>query len=196
MPEVTSGLYKVTLVQSFAAQIIINTFYFTENLDRDDQQLLCAKAFDETILPAMASVQSQNLTYSEIIVDNPTGTLAAVSFVPTTTAGTEVGLNMPSFVAATIKLSRTTKETRNGSKRVGGMTEENVVGNGFIAGFLTQLQGLADVFADDISTVGAILHPVILKTRNADTDPFIVNPIAAGIASPVTSSQVSRKAPN
>ncbi len=193
MPVIDTGLYKVTLKQTFAGQIIFNTFFYEETLGRDDEQDVCATAFDDDMIPAIRLIQSVNLTYDEIMVDNVTGNLAAVAIAPLLTAGLVVGDNMNSFTAAGFRLVRTTKDTRNGSKRIAGMVEQALVGNGFTASFLADLQTFAPSLAANISDIGAIFKPVIARENVVIPVTWTVNEVAAGLASSIVTSQVSRK---
>jgi len=193
MPEVTSGLYKVTFKQTFNSQECYNTFWYLENLERDDHQEDCAEAFDEDILPEMKLIQSTGVAYKEITVENVTGDLADAVFVPTTAAGVTTGTKQQSFVAAGFKRVRTTKETRNGAMRVTGLTEDDTTGNQYEAAYVTLIDAFAIILGAQIGIVGALFDPVIVKTRVSEEDPWVVNPIAVVTAQSNPTSQVSRK---
>lgn len=194
MAIITSGLYKVTFKQLYISQRIINTFWYESTLGLDDLQDVCSTAFDTDILPAMKLVQSSSLAYSEIIVDNVTGDLAPVSLTPTTSAGTTLGTPQQSYVAAGFKRVRTTKDTRNGSMRIAGLTEDDTTGNGFEAAYKALLETFADVLEAQISDVGGIFDPVIVKSRPLGTEPWVTNAISSVAVKGQPTSQVSRKA--
>lgn len=194
MPTVTSGVYKITLKMSLNAQVIFNTFHYLETLERDDQQANAADALDEDIIPGMSLVQATGLTYTEIRAENLTGTLADAIKVPTTTAGTTLGTRQQSYVAAGFKRARTTKETRNGSMRIGGLTEDDTTANLYEAAYITLLNTLAVTLGTQIGVVGALFDLVILKTRPLGTEPFVVNPVSVVTRDANPTTQTSRKA--
>lgn len=193
MPLVSSGLYKVTLEQEYLNQLCLNTFYFQSTLNLDDVQDLCADAFNETLMPFIADALSLSVLFENIRAENVTGTLADVNLTPTVTQGVVIGLVTSSFVAATIRLDRTTKETRNGSKRFTGMVEENINGQRFENPFIAILDNLAVGLAAQISTVGAIFDPVIARAPVSPETDWTINNVASAQASEDVSSQVSRK---
>lgn len=193
MPVITTGLYKVILEQTFSAQVIINTFWFEHTLGDDDDQELCATAFDEDLVAVIAGITNPSLSYVAIRAQNVTGDLADFVLTPTVTAGTLAGLAMNSFTAAGIRLNRTTKETRNGQKRFCGMSEEFALSQVWTAGFITNLEFLAGKLADQISTVGAIFNPVIARQDPITPTNWIVNAVASATVNADITSQISRK---
>lgn len=193
MPTVTSGLYKLTFEQEYLNQITLNVHFFQNGLDLDDLQQECGDAFDEDLVPLYADVQNLSVIYENIRVDNVTGDLADVNVDPTIANGTVVGAASTSFVAATIRLDRTTKETRNGSKRVAGMVEENTNGQTWTGAFKLILDDLATGMAADISTVGGVFRPVIARPPSIAEPLWTINDVASALASNDVSSQVSRK---
>lgn len=162
-------------------------------LELDDLQDVCADAFDLDILPAMKLVQSEGLDYTEIVVDNVTGDLAPFSLTPTTASGTTLGTKQQSYVAAGFKRVRTTKDTRNGSMRIAGLTEDDTTGNGYEAAYKALLETFAGVLEDQISAVGGIFDPVIVKTKVLPEDDWVTNDISAVTVKGQPTSQVSRK---
>lgn len=193
MPTTAVGLYKVVLEQEYLNQIVLNTFYFQNALDTDDLQEECSHAFDLDLLPTIATIQSTSVVYQNIRVENVTGSLADFNLTPTTAAGGVAGLVAASFIACTIRLNRTTKETRNGSKRFAGMVEENMNGQTFLGAYVVTLDALAVVLAGTIDDPGGIFRPVIAR---APVDPEVlwtINDVASGTASSDVKSQVSRR---
>ena len=193
MTVITAGLYKVTLHQEFSAQAVQNVFFYEHTLASDDEQEECATAFDEDLLPALKLIQSVDISYVTIRAANVTGTLADFIKEPATLTGVLTGSALNSFTAASIRLNRTTKETRNGQKRFAGMTEENAFGQNWTASYSALLDTFAIVLASQISTVGAIFNPVIARQDPITPANWTVNPIAGASASGQVSSQTSRK---
>lgn len=112
--------------------------------------------------------------------------------------------HLPTFVSAGFTLARDTAETKNGSKRVGGVVEE-VVSDGVYtdATFLTRLGAAADAFVANI-TSGAVVEwffPVIVKRifdgdsyrLPANTTEAIVNLVVDALFSVIPTTQNSRK---
>ena len=193
MPIITQGLYKVILEQTYSAQTLLNTFFYLQSLGADDEQDLCAQAFDEDILPVLKDIQHSSLGYDNIRVVNVTGTLADFNRTPVTTDGVLTGVAVNSFTAVGIRLNRTTKETRNGQKRFAGQSEEVLNNQSFTAGYLTNVELVSDALVADISTVGGIFEPVIARQSKIDPLDWIINPVASGTVNDFVTSQVSRK---
>jgi len=162
--SVTSvGLYEVVLEQAFFGQVILNVFHYLSNTSDDDVQELCATAFDEDVLLAVSNIQSTNIVYKTVRANNLTGVLADATVIPSISTGAIVGTVVADFVACAFRYNRVEKATRNGSKRFGGMTEEVLEGGGFTAAYDTTAIATAVVLGTDISTVGGVFTPVILR---------------------------------
>lgn len=193
MTQISSGLYKVTLRQIYTAQIVFNVFWFVENVGLDDKQQECLDAFNEDLLPVLDNYQINTLDYDEVIVDNVTGDLAPLVGVPAVASGSASGTELPSFVALAVKLNRTTKETRNGAKRICGQLEENVTGNFFDTAYSATFPALETALGSDITTVGGIFHPVIVRPPVAPSVLWTTNDVLSAIANRQITTQNSRK---
>ncbi len=194
MPVITAGLYQVILEQDYRGQTVLNSFFFEENLGSDDEQELCAQAFDEDLLIALAPIQHTSVVYISIRAKNVTGDLADFVRTPTTSAGTLVGLPLSSFIAAGIRLNRTTKETRNGQKRFCGATEEAMAVQSWDPTYLTVLETLGLALVAPITTVGGIFNPVIARQDPIIPTNWTTNPVQSHTVRSTVTSQVSRKA--
>jgi hypothetical protein len=193
MPIITSGLYKVTLEQTYRGITCYNTYFYLNTLGMDDEQETCAQAFDEDVLTNQALAQHTSVVYDAIRVENVTGDLADYVRVPSTSVGELVGTPLNSFTAAGIRLNRTTKETRNGQKRVCGQTEEVATAQSWEASYLAILDNLGLAFSQRISTTGGLFDPVIARQDTVDPDNWIINPVASYTVNAQITSQVSRK---
>lgn len=193
MALITEGLYQIILEQSYGGQTVLNRFWYENTLGSDDEQDKAAEAFDEDVLPGLSLIQNTGVSYVKITAKNVTGDLADHVMTPTTTAGTLVGNHLPSFIAASYRLHRTTKETRNGGKRFCGAREEDVAAQLWIAAYFSALGTFAGVLIADISVVGGIFSPVIGRFNPLTPTQWTSNPIATASASQIVSSQVSRK---
>lgn len=192
MPTTNSGIYEVVLEQTYGAEIVKNVFHYLHTLGNDDEQQECADAFDEDALASIASIANDLIKYTEIRVANLTGLLADVSIVPSIAEGDVSGAVMPSFVSCPFRYIRSSKETRNGAKRFGGITEENITGNNFLPAFFTAMQAIENVLAGQIDVVGAIFEPIILRKPDV-AGVFTYNEVANVIAVDRVTTQNSRK---
>lgn len=193
MPQTNSGLYKVILEQTYQNKSIFNVFAYIHSLGQDDQQDLCAQAFDEDVMSPMSIMQSINLTYDTIRCVNITGALADDVITPTESAGDVIGADAASFISCSFRYNRETKDTRNGSKRLAGMVEENMVGVGFEAPFFSNMGVFAIVLGADISTVGGVFTPIILGKETLTPGTWLYNSLVSVQALNRQTSQVSRK---
>ncbi len=164
MPQVNSGIYELILEQDYFGADILNVFHYRQTGGVDDEQEKCANAFDVDIMPEIAVILNDDLKFNNIRVANLTGNLADFSITPSQVDGDVTGAVMADFIACSYRLNRTTKDTRNGSKRFCGMVEENIVGGGFTAAYVADLDLLADVLETTIAGgTGAIFEPIILR---------------------------------
>lgn len=192
MPTATSGLYEVILDQSYGTEKVKNVFHYLHTLGDDDLQDLCGLAFDEDVMAGLAALLNVVLTFDEIRCANITGELADVTRIPSENNGDVTGDASPAMVACSFRYQRTTKETRNGGKRFCGMVEGNINVNTFESAYFTAMQAVATTLATDISTVGGIFSPVILRKPDIE-GVWLYNDVANVIALNRVTTQNSRK---
>jgi len=132
---VTAGLYEVSLFQEYFGEVCLNTFYYLSNAGANDGQEELATLFDTLVLPYLPLVQNPSVFYTNIRVTPIFGTGVEENRIPTTANGSLTGQALPSFVALSLRLLRSTNELRSGWKRFVGLTEE-VVGASSLAGSL------------------------------------------------------------
>lgn len=192
MPTTTVGLYEVTLEQTASGQQIRNVWHYLATLGQDDEQDLVADAFDETIMTDLAGIINSSVAFDLIRVANLTGIEADAVQSPSQGSGNVVGLNMTPVMAASFRMNRTTKETRNGSKRFAGLIEENVQGTTFAPAYLVDLQAFESLLAGQISTVGLLADPVILHKPDV-AGVWTYNEVASVTALNRVTTQNSRK---
>lgn len=193
MPTVTAGLYEVVLEQVYYGQSMKNVFHYIATLNQDDDQDKVAVAFDTTILEELSYIQSAAVLYTEIRVANLTGFLADFSMTPTIPDGAVVGDVCADFVAIPFRYVRTSKETRNGSKRFAGLTEANAEVGGFTSAFFTQMTALAVFLGGQISGGGIVCDPVILHKPDI-SGVWLFNEVANVLPLNRQTTQNSRKA--
>ena len=192
MGTTTTGLYEVVLEQTYFQENFKNVFHYLATLGQDDDQDLIADAFNTDVLPGISTFQSTDIVYDEIRVANLTGLLADFSLVPTVPNGVIIGDPMANFVAIPFRYVRTSKETRNGAKRFGGLTEGDAFGGGFTPTFFAAMQLQAPTLAGQISTTGIIAEPVILRKPDV-AGVWTYNDVSTVIALNRITSQNSRK---
>jgi len=193
MPTTDAGIYRVILEQTFQGKTIFNVFGYLHTLGQDDEQDLCAQAFDEDIVPECALIQTDELTYDTIRAINVTGTLADEVISPATGSGTLSGAEVAGFIGCSFRYNRETKDTRNGAKRFAGILEADMIGVGFEAAYFAKMGVLAGHLSTDISTVGGIFTPIILGKETATPGTWTYNTIVSVQALNRQTSQVSRK---
>lgn len=179
MPTATTGIYELVLEQTYLGQIVTNVFHYLHTLGANDAQAACINAFEDDVMAPISLVQSNNLDYTNIRCANLTGFLADVNVVPTVTSGTLGGFDAASFIAVPLRYARTTKDTRNGSKRLSGMLEENMEEQGWSVSYIALMNTLATVLGTDIAFPGDIFAPIILKKPPAAGPTYTFNDVFA-----------------
>ncbi len=193
MPTSTSGIYELVLEQTYLGQKILNVFHYLNTLDMDDLQTECGTAFDEDVLDAVADLQVDGLVYDNIRVANLTGTGADIFVTPSIPDGNIAGDDAAGFVAAPFRYNRTTKETRNGAKRFAGVTENVMVDDKFETTYFATMQVTALVLAAQMSTVGGLFDPIILRKPPTAGPTFTYNEVLSVSALNRQTTQSSRK---
>ncbi len=193
MPVTSVGLYEIVLEQLYFGDINLNVFHYLSNTSDDDAQELASLAFDEDVMAALAVIQSDNLVYTNIRCKNITGNLADFNRIPSQVDGDVAGADAAGFVGAGFRYNRTTKETRNGGKRFSAMVEENITGGTFTVAYNIDLDALAVVLSAEISTVGQVLSPVILRKPDDGAGNWTYNVLQSAVNLNRVTTQNSRK---
>lgn len=193
MPTTPIGIYEVTLKATYQGQVVLNVFNYLDLAALDDKQDILATAFDTAVLPSIQTLQNTGVLYTDIVCANLTGIMADVTIPPTTSGGSVIGEDMASFVACSFRYNRVTKETRNGSKRFCGMTEENAGATGFIAAYITVMTTASVVFLANVMGGGSSFAPIILKKPPAVGPVYTYNSVANVQVLNRQSTQNSRK---
>ena len=194
MPSVVNELFKVTMSGSYVSQVWNNVFWYYNTTGVGNLNLPnVADSFDSEVTPDMAAAMNANVTLTNIRVAHVNGELADYNRTPSVTSGTNAGADCPPFIAAGIRLLRTTKETRNGYKRIVGMVEEDMTATTWLGGYQTLLSNLATAIEEALDMGGSLdnLDPVIVRTVTPTS--WVYNPLAGTqiVARPTT--QNSRK---
>lgn len=184
-------LYRLKDFQSMAGQQILNVYYFEQTLGSGGAEALNI-AFTLDVLPAVRNMQSASLVHTILESEN----LDDVADFDTVTLGALPGNRDPEFaplfVAYSFIMQRTTKATRHGHKRIGGVGDSNVVDGEANATVLPHLTAYADLFPGPITDVLGNEYMLVIIRNPDDPGTRIVNPVSDAAYQRVT-SQNTRK---
>lgn len=199
-------ILQVQHVYTVLGEVCRNVFYYEIGPSDTTSQLATPYAnwFAANIAPEYQVFLADDNTHDRIIVDNLTNGL---DFGEATTdlAGAVVGDPLPSFVALNVTLQRTSKLTRNGSKRFSGFVETALTQQNWTlpAGAVTAVNNICATSLSDSDFLGLgttmDLNQVIVgRTKNAsnvyELDLSKINNIGGILQNPIATSQRTRKA--
>lgn len=194
MPTVTNDLFKVILSGTYFSQEwhAVHWYYNFAGVGTLNLGDVAQDYNDETMSQWGAACNT-DVTFTNIRVVHVNGTLADVNLTPTVTVGLLAGSANPPFIAASIRLNRTTKETRNGWKRIIGSVEESMGALSWAGSYITLLNALGTAFMAPLSMGGALnnLVPVIVRTVTPTT--WVYNDVASVQVINQPTTQNSRK---
>lgn len=172
----TNDIIRIVALGTYLNQEISNVFFYkigagsTGALIPEAWLTDWATLFEFEVLASLAT----SLTYNRLVFDNLTDGLEFADVVIDINGG-RLGDPLPSSVAMGVKLARTTKVTRNGSKRYPGITEETGNGNSIILtqpaidlieGFHTQVLNIPDY--DGAGGNLNLLNVIVGRTKNLE----------------------------
>lgn len=195
MPVATDGLVQFTIDYTFNNTTASSVWHYwnqTNSPIADMEGLV--NAFDAVLMPEMVNIMSSTLTQDRIIGRDLLGIAPDYERVPSVTVGGQTGENANNFTALRLDLLVGNKETRRGYKRLPGLIENNIAGNGLSTGYRNLVITNTAVLLTNL-VVGAQTFVPIVYGRATATQPTrsIANPIT-GIAVPnEQTSQTSRK---
>lgn len=163
MAIINNGLYRVDAFQQYLGKEVLNTFWYRENAGLNTKADLLGGLFNAQIQPLIAAVQNTGVSHTNIRVTPIFGAGIEFNVAPTAPAGTIPGDQMPSFLAASIRLNRSDRTLRNGWKRFAGLLEQEVGAQSFSGGFVTLLTTLGTAIAADLAGGGDLFHPQIVR---------------------------------
>lgn len=163
-------IVKLTDVQTYGLQLVENVYFYRitaipvpfTDMTVDES---VAHAFQSVIPVAAIPLQHGGLLHSIVRMDNVTNGIDFVE-IPVGSNGSASGDPEPSFMALNFVLRRSNGLTRNGSKRLGGITEDEVNGNAF-AGSTSALNNF-------VAALSAKLKDFTLPTPAEFAEPVIV----------------------
>ena len=174
MPKIgTNSLFKITDFSERGAEEVQNVYWYVGLFSPDtlntDIVATSMMALLDTYLPPL---QPSNVSHTIMEVDELTSNSNFTSVASTISDGTLASPWLPNFVAASIKLLRTTKETRHGFKRISAGNEANLNNNIWEASFVVTLQSLADALANNLTAGPQTILPAIVR-KGSISDPSI-----------------------
>lgn len=158
--------------------------------------------FITEVVAVITPVVANTTAFNKFVAKNLTNGLDYYE-EPNNLPGALTSPALPSQTTFTVKLTRATLLTRNGSKRYSGLVEAGVTGNliNWVTAQKNALQAGHEAVLDYSSGGGTVsLGPVIVGRITTpgptygDLDLSKINPVLAAVAGLFTSSQVSRKA--
>lgn len=159
---------QITDVQTFQSQLMLNVYHYrVVSFDAGTGYVDFAQAFELLIAGEIATVQTVDVNHSMVIVKNLTNEIDIWEEPADIDGVTAQGDNMPSFVALSFRLIRSSGLTRHGAKRIGGLDEGSISGNGIAAGL-----------ADEVAAIETALgSPLMREGTSAD---FVLQPVIVG----------------
>jgi len=173
MPVATEGIYEVKLNLDRAGEELVNIFHYRETGGSDTGAADLAADFVSTFETPLQTIFSTAVNIVSVTVRPIFGTGVEIteSFTPGTT-GDLAGETMPIYSAVSLRYERDSREIRSGWKRFGPMTEAEVVGDFFTAGYITIVETLATALEAQLTNVSGIFDPVIFRPANSAIDPL------------------------
>jgi len=203
MPLVgTNPLFKITEFQTYIGQPCINTFWYrTANANVVVASAISA-AFQTAVSVARRAISntfwsSDSLEVEQVNSLSNFGEFTSYGAGTYTTGSTEA---VAQFIAAPLRLLRTTKETRSGWKRLAGLSEGQLAGETLTVAMLALMQTYADLLEAPLSAGGETHFPVIVRIVKTGVPPepvdptlWIYNPVSAVVPVDRVTTQNSRK---
>jgi hypothetical protein len=166
--SILGDLWQVVDNQRYLGEELMNVFYYrvtsvTGIMDAGYDSFL--DWFETDVVEVMADLQSTDLNHYQISVRNISNNIdfreKAIDVDGLATGGAS---SMPSYVTLTYKLIRESLVTRNGAKRIAGVSESQVTGNTWTAAGSAADIALAAALATDwVDGVITMAEPVIVK---------------------------------
>lgn len=195
MPVATQHIYRIVQKYDRSGQELTNVFHFygVNPIPPDPTQVL-VDAFEAVITPRIALLCGIGVTFTEIVGENLMALTPIVVNTLSGVIGTRPGQGAPSFVAATFRYNRATRELRSGWKRIGPMAEADMAGNVFEGEYFGIMEASAAIFEDDLLVGGDVYEPVVIRKPTAFPAATITYVNITGVtAVNRTSTQNSRK---
>lgn len=158
-------LYRLIDRQRHATDEAINVYFYQQFTSAGNIEDLGA-AWEADVLAEVLPVQHTTMQHDSWSILNITdGIEFAEHTYPSPKFGSSPGAAMADFIAWSFLLRRGSLLTRHGGKRIGGLSENDLLGDVPDPGAIARLNNLALAFAERIETapLGAEWEPVIVK---------------------------------
>lgn len=166
MPNAQGGLYTAMMVSEYNGSVLRNVFWYRHLNGLDGLSQVLADNFAFLVTIPWRDFVTVEVTLVGIDVDN-LGTVFPTATAPIAQDGTNLGPTEPDFVAAQCRLRRSTKETRDGFKRVSGVPSAGVTSGSLTGTTFTQWQTLCSAFDQNISDdSGSFFEPIIANRKS------------------------------
>lgn len=195
MPNGFGGLYTAMAVSEYQGTTFRNVFWYRHQNGLDGLGQELADGFLAAVNTLWRDFVTVDVNLQSIQVSN-LGTVFPDANATWGVVGSNAGPTEPQFVAAQCRLRRSTKETRDGFKRISGIPSAGVTDGSLTGVNFTQWQNLCDAFDSNISDGGAgLFEPIIVNRKslvNLPTSYTYTNVVGVNARARVT-SQNTRK---
>jgi hypothetical protein len=190
---IAGNIYQVKVHQRLLSQDLMNVFYYEQVTAAGDATEL-AETVDNEIVDLMLPIQVDDLEHFGVEVINLDDLTDFFTLNVNKFGSTGATESLPSFVAYAFRLNRTTRETRNGAKRIAGVPEGAVNGNTVVAPFVAPAVTLANAMGAELTAAVTLnRYKPVIHRRGSATLPDATNDVASCTFLGV-STQNSRKA--
>ena len=190
---VENDIIRVIAFSDLAGVEMVNVYHF--EADHDGMlDVTLGETIRNNFLDPIAECQSAQVNYRKVQMLNLTDGIGFYEHVfSTPLSGARPGEFLPTFVAYSFRLNRTTRLTRNGQKRLSGVAEGDVDGNNAIGAVLPLLSQAANRMGTPLAVnLGSAFIPVIIRFDPATQAVTATNLVASATFTRV-SSQNTRK---
>jgi len=171
-------LFKITEFQTYYTQQCINVFWYRGQTTNFVTAAVVSAAFQSLMSTARRAISNPNWSSDTIEVDQVNdltnfGQFTSYGAGTYTTGSTQ---DAQRYVAVSIRLSRTTKETRSGWKRLVGLSEGMIDVTGFAGAYLSLCNVYAALLDNVLVAGGENFDPVIIRQTTAGDPPVVQDP--------------------
>ena len=201
MPEVgTAILMRAEVTTTYALQTFKNVFWYirTTGVTPDYEQW--HTDFSNVLLQEIHDQQTSSVDMPLLSVVNVNSTDVPYEADPGFGGGPIGGEDLPPFVAAGIRLTRSTNETRHGQKRLFVGSETSMAGGAWLTADFLAYEAIADIMGADLVADSLPWSPVIVRRFTLAPDPvllpvdgYIYNFVNGAVVNPNVTSQTTRK---
>lgn len=201
MPVVgTSPVFEIIHRQLMHGQAIVNVYYYALQAgELSDNIPNLLQGFADNVVAQVEAVQSEDVLHIELEAKrlNDLDEFGVLDLTPIT-GDITASAPLPIFNAGSIKLLRSTKITKSGSKRIAGIVEAHVDDDVINATGETAWLALAAELGSSYSEGGQTFYPVIVGGKTLDGVPvgegsWIYNFVSGGQLNYNVTTQNSRK---